>query len=94
MGFLNILELLFKYLENEPPAENSIISRVIQEPCSDRLILKEGSETSPISLITNKVSTLYVPRRRQLLGGCDTCLVGGKALYHEDSPLRNTYGNA
>lgn len=24
----------------------------------------------------------------------NTCLVGGMALYHEESPLRNTYGNA
>lgn len=32
MRFLNILD----YLETDPPAENSVISYIIQETCSDR----------------------------------------------------------
>jgi len=53
---LNILD----YLENAHPTENSIISRIVQETCSDSLISKEGPETSSVFLIINKGScTLF-----------------------------------
>ena len=42
------------YLENDSPTDNSIISCIIQEPCSDRLISEESFETSSVYLVTNK----------------------------------------
>lgn len=72
---------VFKYLENKPPTENAIIiSCIIQEPCSDRLILKEGLETSPACLITDKSPHALFPIEGSRLEEVNTCLVDGMAL--------------
>lgn len=56
---IRVLNILV-YLENAHPTENPIISRIVQETCSDSLISKEGPETSFVFLIANKGScTLF-----------------------------------
>lgn len=60
------------YLENDSPTNNSIISCIIQEPWSDRLISEEGFETNSVSLITNKgPSRLYLISITKLVWRCE-----------------------
>ena len=60
------------YLKNDSPTDNSVISCIIQEPCSDKLISEGGFETSSVSLVTIKgPSILYLISITKLVWQCE-----------------------